>query len=91
MKKIFLTLILATAITSLFAQATEPRTLYVMKNGEVAYQSVVAEIDSIIFYNPSAYNPADGVLINGVVWAKYNVDAPGTFAATPESAGKFYQ
>ncbi|MDR0873143.1 MAG: Ig-like domain-containing protein [Prevotellaceae bacterium] len=35
--------------------------------------------------------PADGVLINGVVWAKYNVDAPGTFAAIPENAGKFYQ
>ncbi|MDR3094614.1 MAG: hypothetical protein LBU62_08255, partial [Bacteroidales bacterium] len=25
-----------------------------------------------------------GVLINGVIWAKYNVDAPKTFAATPE-------
>ncbi|GHT20937.1 hypothetical protein FACS189430_00190 [Bacteroidia bacterium] len=35
--------------------------------------------------------PADGVLINGVVWAKYNVDDFGTFAATPEAAGKFYQ
>ncbi|GHT22899.1 hypothetical protein FACS189430_05350 [Bacteroidia bacterium] len=34
---------------------------------------------------------ADGVLINGVVWAKRNVDAVGTFAATPEAAGKFYQ
>jgi uncharacterized protein (TIGR02145 family) len=30
-------------------------------------------------------------LINGVVWARYNVDAPGTFAATPESYGMFYQ
>ena len=35
--------------------------------------------------------PKEGVLINGVVWAKYNVDAPGTFAATPESPGMFYQ
>ncbi len=33
----------------------------------------------------------DGVLINGVIWATCNVDAPGTFAATPESAGMFYQ
>jgi len=32
-----------------------------------------------------------GVKINGVVWAPYNVAAFGTFAATPESAGKFYQ
>ncbi|GHV72372.1 hypothetical protein FACS1894201_01180 [Bacteroidia bacterium] len=32
-----------------------------------------------------------GVVINGVTWATRNVDAPGTFAATPESAGKLYQ
>lgn len=32
-----------------------------------------------------------GVVINGVKWATRNVDAAGTFAATPESAGKFYQ
>ncbi|GHT22945.1 hypothetical protein FACS189430_05500 [Bacteroidia bacterium] len=32
-----------------------------------------------------------GVEINGVVWAKRNVDDFGTFAATPEAAGKFYQ
>jgi uncharacterized protein (TIGR02145 family) len=35
--------------------------------------------------------PADGVLINGIVWAKYNVDAPGTFATTPGAYGMFYQ
>jgi hypothetical protein len=33
----------------------------------------------------------DGVLINGVKWATRNVDAPGTFAASSESAGMFYQ
>jgi len=33
----------------------------------------------------------DGVMIDGIVWAKYNVGAPGTFAATPESAGMYYQ
>jgi uncharacterized protein (TIGR02145 family) len=32
-----------------------------------------------------------GVLIGDVIWATRNVDAPGTFAATPESAGMFYQ
>ncbi|MCL2328610.1 MAG: hypothetical protein FWC39_08890, partial [Bacteroidetes bacterium] len=32
-----------------------------------------------------------GVVINGVKWATRNVDAFGTFAATPESAGMFYQ
>jgi uncharacterized protein (TIGR02145 family) len=32
-----------------------------------------------------------GVVIDGVRWATRNVDAPGTFAASPESAGMFYQ
>jgi uncharacterized protein (TIGR02145 family) len=35
--------------------------------------------------------PAGGVWINGVIWATRNVDEVGTFAATPESYGKFYQ
>jgi len=40
---------------------------------------------------PTNVNDEDGVVINGVRWATRNVDAPGTFAATPESYGKFYQ
>jgi len=36
-------------------------------------------------------NIYQGVVINGVRWATRNVDAPGTFAATPESSGMFYQ
>ena len=32
-----------------------------------------------------------GVEINGVTWATRNVDAPGTFAATPEDAGMYYR
>ena len=32
-----------------------------------------------------------GVVINGITWATRNVDAPGTFAETNESAGMFYQ
>ena len=32
-----------------------------------------------------------GVLIGGIRWATRNVDAPGTFAATPESLGMFFQ
>jgi len=31
------------------------------------------------------------VEINGVKWAKRNVEMPGTFAANPEDAGMFYQ
>lgn len=33
----------------------------------------------------------EGVVINGIRWATRNVDAPGTFAVTPESYGMFYQ
>ena len=33
----------------------------------------------------------EGIVINGVRWATRNVDAPGTFAAHPESVGMFYQ
>ena len=32
-----------------------------------------------------------GIVINGVKWATRNVDAFGTFAEKPESAGMFYQ
>ncbi len=32
-----------------------------------------------------------GVLINGVVWATCNVDAPGTFVAKPQDPGMLYQ
>ena len=76
--------------------AQQAETMYVMKNGVVAYQSEVSDIDSIIFYAPPTPEPeptsGDGwVLINGVKWATCNVDAPGTFAAAPESAGMFYQ
>ena len=33
----------------------------------------------------------EGIVINGIRWATRNVDAPGTFAPTPESAGMFFQ
>ena len=36
-------------------------------------------------------NSQKGVLINGVRWATCNVAAPGTFAASPEDPGMFYQ
>jgi len=36
-------------------------------------------------------NFVGSVMINGVCWATRNVGAPGTFAASPESPGMFYQ
>ena len=41
--------------------------------------------------NPQDAPDPDGVKINGVVWAKYNVDSPGFFAPNPGSPGRFYQ
>jgi hypothetical protein len=32
-----------------------------------------------------------GVLIGGVMWAKFNVDTPGMFTADPQDPGKYYQ
>ena len=42
-------------------------------------------------YSQNTNTTDEGVIINGVKWATRNVDSPGTFAASPESAGKFYQ
>jgi len=33
----------------------------------------------------------EGIVINGVKWATRNVGTPGTFVATPQDAGMFYQ
>ncbi|GHT48592.1 hypothetical protein AGMMS49982_00140 [Bacteroidia bacterium] len=41
--------------------------------------------------NPAGITTDAGVEINGVTWATANVDAPGTFAASPTDPGKFYQ
>jgi uncharacterized protein (TIGR02145 family) len=40
---------------------------------------------------PEIPNDPQGVTINGITWATTNVDAPGKFAAKPESFGMFYQ
>ena len=93
--KLFMAIV-AIVLFSANLSAQQAETKYVMKNGVVAYQSEVSDIDSIIFYAPPTPEPeptsGDGwVLINGVKWATCNVDAPGTFAAAPESAGMFYQ
>ena len=40
---------------------------------------------------PATSTTDPGIIINGVRWATRNVDAPGTFADTPESPNMFYQ
>ena len=54
-------------------------------------------INEKIYYGPSkalktlCQEDIDGVLIQGIRWATRNVDVPGRFTATPETAGMFYQ
>jgi len=86
--KLFILLAVLLFSATVFAQ--EEKTMYVMKNGEVVFQSAVSDVDSVIFYKPKP-TQQDFVLINGVKWATRNVDAPGTFAANPEDTGMFYQ
>ena len=45
----------------------------------------------ILAQEPVTFSSCPGVLINGVCWAKSNVDKPGTFASTPEAFGMLYQ
>jgi len=82
--KVFILLAALFFSTAAFAQ--EVKTMYVMKNDAVIYQSAVSEIDSIVYIATT-----ESVIINGVIWASRNVAAPGTFAANPEDAGMFYQ
>ena len=59
MKKVFLILCAVVGV-ALTATAQESKTMYVMKNGKVAYQSAVSEVDSIIFYAPEGANREEG-------------------------------
>ena len=51
----------------------------------------VAILATLLFAACGEEPNGDWVEINGVKWAKCNVDAFGTFALTPESFGVFYQ
>ncbi len=62
--------------------AKAPSTTFTMGEGNVT-------VTAVFIHDPVFYD--DGVVINGVRWATRNVDAPGTFAATPQSTGMFYQ
>jgi len=41
--------------------------------------------------NNSSHQTRKKVVIGGVRWATCNVDAPGTFASSPEKIGMLYQ
>jgi hypothetical protein len=52
--------------------------------------TISAETD-ISFVVGDISTSLNGVIINGVRWATRNTAAPGTFAASPTDAGKFFQ
>ena len=54
-------------------------------------RKVIATIAICLAGSATMFAQETGVVINGVTWATRNVDAFGTFAATPESSGMFYQ
>ena len=55
---------------------------YAIVNGDATFYGEVKTFTTL---------PEEYVLINGIKWAKCNVDMPGTFAEKPEDAGMFYQ
>lgn len=81
-------LILFLLLVGTFTSA-QNKILQIYKNGKITNAIEVSEIDSMKFVDKDV--PAEGVLINGVCWATCNVDAPGTFASSPESVCKYYQ
>lgn len=86
MKKLIFILALAASSFMAFAQDS----VYVnQKDGSIA-AFLISNVDSISFARKKA-TVTDYMLINGVKWATKNVAAPGTFAASPEATGSFYQ
>jgi hypothetical protein len=87
-----LKLILATIVaTTIFTAANAQEKMYVMKDKAIVFQSEISNIDSIIFHDPVTTDKETGVLINGVVWATRNIDAPYTFVENPQDTGMYYQ
>ena len=78
------------AISMVFAlnlNAQETKYVQIIENGKVTYTTELTAVDSIIVNTV----PANAVVINGVRWAKYNVNTRGTFTQNIEDYGMFYQ
>lgn len=65
------------------------QTKFVVRNTNTNSSSIVA--DTVIVTQAGWSVPEEGVLINGTIWAKYNVDNFGSFTETPYQLGKLYQ
>jgi len=69
-------------------QAQEKKMFTHLKNGE-RLATPISQIDSVTFGTGEGIEL--GVWINGLYWAKCNVDSPGFFTEKPEEFGMFYQ
>jgi len=86
MKKI--TIFMCVILMALALNAQEKIMFTHLKNGEVL-STPISQIDSVTFGTGGDTEP--GVWINGIYWAKCNVNTPGFFTAKPEDFGMFYQ
>lgn len=83
MKRLILFIAIMISTISAFAQDS----LYInKKDGNIIPYAIYA-VDSISFSRRTSVY----VVINGVKWATCNVNTPGTFTASPEATGCFYQ
>ncbi|MDE7373954.1 MAG: fibrobacter succinogenes major paralogous domain-containing protein, partial [Odoribacter sp.] len=60
------------------------------KTGTYRFQQNGCAFTNTIDLHLTVNNPCPGVLINDVCWAECDVDAPGTFTASPEIPGLLY-
>lgn len=86
MKKLILILAIITSTLSSFTQDF----LIINKKGGGNATYSISNVDSISFTRRKTVVP-DYVIINGIKWATKNVDAPGTFASSPEASGSLFQ
>jgi len=84
MKKIRLILIISLLLAfAPYTKGQEMQQIMVHKNGNILHSTNLTLSDSITFSKFSVPNNSIGVLINCVLWATRNVDAPGAFASHP--------
>ena len=74
-----------------YTKGQEMQEFVVYKDGYILYSTNINVSDTITFCKFSVPNNPTGVLINGLVWACCNVDAPGAFVSSPTESGMFYQ
>lgn len=71
-------------------ESEQPReTRIIVQNSNTAGRIIVA--DTIMVTQSGWTVPEEGVLINGTIWARYNVETFGTFTESLLEVGKLYQ